>query len=286
MPLQIIIWDVQHGSAAHILTPNGKNIVIDLGAGNATQGAFSPLQYLWRRGVRTIDHLIITHPHLDHIDDILNLEKFRLHVVELPWHLTERDVINSQQVLSDIAEQKVEKYFDLRDQFVEKVHPDNDVLMRRNNGGVEFTTFHPRHSPGQNLNNHSVVTVLEYQGLKILIPGDNEESSWDELFSIPSFKQTIPGTKALVASHHGRQSGYYTPLFNYIQPLITLVSDGRTVDTSATSRYSAKSKGWEVHRRNGPKQMRKCLTTRNDGHIEVLVDKNFRGQTTLKVMID
>ena len=27
------IWDVQHGSAAHIRTPNGKNIVADCGRG-------------------------------------------------------------------------------------------------------------------------------------------------------------------------------------------------------------------------------------------------------------
>ena len=36
------MWNVQHGSAVYIQTPNGKHIAIDLGAGDA----FSLLQHL------------------------------------------------------------------------------------------------------------------------------------------------------------------------------------------------------------------------------------------------
>lgn len=32
--LEIIIWDVQHGSAAYVHTPGNKHIVIDLGTGS------------------------------------------------------------------------------------------------------------------------------------------------------------------------------------------------------------------------------------------------------------
>ena len=58
MSLRLILWNVQHGSAAYIHTPNGKHIAIDLGAGDA----FSPLQHLWRNGVQRLDHVTITHP--------------------------------------------------------------------------------------------------------------------------------------------------------------------------------------------------------------------------------
>ena len=30
MLLKFIVWNVQHGSAAYIQTPNGKHIVVDL----------------------------------------------------------------------------------------------------------------------------------------------------------------------------------------------------------------------------------------------------------------
>jgi competence protein ComEC len=41
----VVIYDVQHGSAAYIQTPNGKHIMIDLGTGSLEDGeaTFSPL---------------------------------------------------------------------------------------------------------------------------------------------------------------------------------------------------------------------------------------------------
>ena len=70
--------------------------------------------------------------------------------------------------------------------------------------------------------------------------------------------------------------------------MLTVISDGRVVDTSATSRYSAESKGWVVTRRNGPRTERKSVTTRNDGIIEVVVKPpTYAGQSPiLEVVID
>ena len=41
MPLTFTTWNVQHGSAALICTPNNQTIAIDLGAGD-----FSPLEHI------------------------------------------------------------------------------------------------------------------------------------------------------------------------------------------------------------------------------------------------
>ena len=164
--------------------------------------------------------------------------------------------------------------------------PQNDVTKPENNGGVSVKTFIPSQAPPGNLNNHSVVTVLEYSGVKILIPGDNEPPSWEELLNQPDFVTAIAGTHVLVASHHGRASGFHSPLFDHFHPLITLISDGRVVDTSATARYTNVTQGWPVSKRNGTRHDRKCVTTRNDGAIEVVVDVSSAGQGTLGVTID
>ena len=66
-------------------------------------------------------------------------------------------------------------------------------------------------------------------------------------------------------------------LFDHISPVLTIISDGRTVDTSATGRYSTRTGGWNVLRRNGGYENRKCVTTRNDGTIEVIISPNQRG---------
>ena len=234
MPLRLIMWNVQHGSAAYIQTPNGKHIAIDLGAAEG----FSPLRYLWRSGVQQLDQVTITHPHMDHIDDILNFDLLTPGALILPKQLTEDDIRDGNPKPSQEAEAKIQKYLEVRRSYGSPVAPQDDVDLPENNGGVSISTFFPTQSSTGNLNNHSVVTVLEYSGVKVLIPGDNESPSWEDLLNRDDFVEAIAGTHVLVASHHGRESGFHSPLFDYFRPSITLISDGRTVDRSATARYS------------------------------------------------
>ena len=43
----IVFWDVDHGHATYLKTPNGRHIVIDLGTGSfGPQKTFSPLTHL------------------------------------------------------------------------------------------------------------------------------------------------------------------------------------------------------------------------------------------------
>ena len=267
MPLQFLAWNVQHGSAIYIQTPNGKHIAIDLGASDV----FSPLQHLQTNGVRKLDHVTITHPHMDHIDDILKLDLLDPGTLQTPKHLTEDDIRAGNPKPSQEAEAKIQKYLEIRRRYSSPVSPQDDVDLAENNGGVSIQTFVPTRASTGNLNNHSVVTALEYCGVKMLIPGDNEPPSWDELLGRRDFVSAIAGTHLLVAPHHGRESGFHSPLFDHFRPLITLISDGRTVDTSATARYTNVTRGWTVRRRTGQRQDRKCVTTRNDGTIEVKI---------------
>lgn len=280
MTLRLVIWNVQHGSAAHIQTPNGKDIAIDLGGDDT----YSPLLHLLRSG-RRLDHVTITHPHMDHIDDILNLDLVYPGTLLTPKHLTENDIRGGNPRPNQVAEAKIQKYLEIRRRYNSPVSPKDDVDLPANNGGVSIKTFVPKQSSTGNLNNHSVVTVLEYSGVKILIPGDNESPSWEELLGQPQFRSAIANTHVLVAAHHGRESGFHRPLFDYFNPLVTLISDGRVVGTSVTGKYYDVTKGWQVDRRNGTAQERKCVTTRNDGHIEITVTPG-NTRPTLAVLID
>src|SRR5205085_9094179 len=79
-----------------------------------------------------------------------------------------------------------------------------DPFSAQNNGGASFQMFFPSSCARGNLNNHSVVTVIAYAGLKMLIPGDNEPCSWTELLERLEFVQAIERTTVLLAPHHGR----------------------------------------------------------------------------------
>jgi beta-lactamase superfamily II metal-dependent hydrolase len=242
--LFFLFFDVQHGHATYIKFPNGKHWFIDLGQGSIqdTNETFSPLHHMrYMYGVQQLNHLVITHPHHDHIADIGNLGLAPPRIVTAPRHLTDDDVRGGNQ---DADMEAVEQYIALLAHYSYRVEPVASPSHANNTGGVAVEHFYPRNRARTNLNNHSVVTVMTYAGTKVLIPGDNEAPSWRELLDDPTFVGAIKGTDILLAAHHGREAGYCADIFDHFKPCLTIVSDGPGSDTSAVSRYTTQSTGW------------------------------------------
>jgi len=289
LQVQVIIWDVQHGSAAYIRTPSGKHIVQDLGTGSYGQGdkEFSPLKYLRNKGgVTQLDAVIITHPHRDHLDDIFNFDLLSPRVLLRPKHLTDDDIRADNPSADERTVKIIQKYLGITKRYSQPVLDEENPFLPQNNGGAEINCFVSTGCSTSNLNNHSIVTVISYAGFKIIIPGDNEQCSWNELLEDPRFRKAISEAHILVAAHHGRENGFFRELFDFFQPYLTVVSDGPFCDTSASSRYSAVSKGLRVKRRNGESAVRKCVTTRNDGVVVITFGYNQLGLPSLEVVID
>lgn len=278
--LEITIWDVNHGSAAYIKTPNGRHIAVDLGDNDESD--FSPLEELsTNRGVSQLDVLLITHPHRDHIDDIFNVPLLNPKVLWKPGHLTPDEIRNGNRKQDSLI---IDSYLELVETYGSPVPAALNMRIPDNFGGVKFEVFRPSVCDTGNLNNHSLVVVLDYLGMKMVIPGDNEAPSWNELLEDSYFVNAVAGTHVFLAAHHGRDAGYSAELFQAMgQPKLVVVSDGRFGDTSATDRYSKQAKGWPVSDAAGRKETRKCLTTRCDGHITIEIGRNPNGNRYLDV---
>jgi len=110
--------------------------------------------------------------------------------------------------------------------------------------------------------------------MKIVIPGDNEAPSWNELMKNVMFTMAVRDTTILIAPHHGREAGFCEELLDLMSPKLVVISDGDACDTSATSRYSAKAVGCRVANGLGTVETRKCVTTRKDGHITLKLGLN------------
>jgi beta-lactamase superfamily II metal-dependent hydrolase len=286
--LKVVVWDVQHGNATYIRTPNDKHIVIDLGIGSYNYAkasvVFSPLLHLRDKyGIKQLDSVIITHPHTDHIDDILNFDILVPKVLTRPKHLSEDDIREGNQPTDEAL---VDTYLEISTRYCSPVAQSANPLLAENNGGVTIQTFTPTSCGISDLNNHSIVTIVSFANCKMLIPGDNEPPSWNELLAQDDFVHAIQRTDIFLAPHHGRESGYSSELFKHINPRLTIISDGRFCETSATSRYANQRRGWTVYRRSGGTQKRKCVTTRSDGVIEVDFGKATNGNPYIKVTID
>jgi len=285
-PLELFFWDVQHGNATYIKTPSNKHIALDLGTGSYESGKeFSPLLLLKNKwNIEKLDEVIITHPHTDHITDILNFEQLEPRVLRRPKHLTEDEIRNANK-----SEDKeiIDKYIEINNRYSHPVKPEGDPENPQNNGGVRFHAFVDKSNSKNNINNHGLIIIVEYLGAKILFPGDIEPPAWNALFQRTDFVSAINGVDILLASHHGRDSGFCNEIFSHFTPKLTIISDGRFCDTSATSRYNQKTEGWSVFSRNDEStEIRKCITTRNDGIIVVSVDKLEDGRTSLFVTIN
>ena len=266
------VWNVNLGLAIHVKTPNQKNIVIDLGSGD-----FSPIKKLM---FSTIHYMVVTHPHSDHISDILNLPYHQPRIFRRAIGLTEQEIM---ALADDNTRDKYKKYCDLDKEYNNPISVDNENNPDNpdNYGGVEIRTFSTSACSHDNLNNFSVVTVLKLGNAKIVICGDNEQDSFERLMLRDDFKSAVDNAYVLVAAHHGRKSGYYDDFVKMVRPYVTIVSDGKYGDTSATDRYSKVSCGYDVHLKSGNTEKRYCLTTRNDGNISVEFgesdDKRYSG---------
>jgi len=276
--LELIVWDVQHGNAIYMNTPNGTTVFFDIGNGSYGGGqTFSPLKYLKHKGgVKKIDYLVISHPHADHISDIKTMfdEELKPRVLNRPKGLEEEFIRTSNQ---DEFEELMDLYLKLDKTYTLPVPDEENPAKPDNNGGVIISTHSQKEKGNDNLNNYSVVSIAEFENEKIIIPGDIESVGWKALLEKENFKNAIKNATLLVASHHGREAGFCKEIFDYFKPDAIIISDGRFSDTSASDRYYHYSKGTKVKSRStNEEKERFVLTTRKDEAIYIGIEDNNR----------
>jgi len=255
------IWDVELGLSIHIKTPNDKYIIIDLGRKDGQ----SPLQYL--RG-KEVGYMVITHPHRDHIDDIMNISIAKPKVLWRVKDYSRDELLSTARNYAD--RDVINRYCDFVDSYNCPVSTDERPSSGTPFDGLTAEVFHTNKCGKSNINNFSAITVIKLSSIKIVICGDNESASFNKLMENDSFKNCVQNADILIAAHHGRESGFHNEFVNLVSPRLTIVSDSINPDTTAVSRYSAKSKGWKVFDKWGYSETRKCLTTRSDGNIEIV----------------
>lgn len=259
------VWNVQLGLAIHVKAPNGKYIVIDLGTGTQESGNESPLR---KRRYDAIAYMVITHPHLDHIDDILQFDE------NSPRILHRAKSITNSEVMEDVREcdkEKFEKYCEINDRYNAPVesNDENNPDNPDNYGGLDIQVFSTSACDHSNYNNFSSIIVFTLSQIKVVVCGDNEKESLDILMQREGFKSAIRNADVLVAPHHGRESAYHTDFVSLVNPGITIISDTNKSQASASDKYTQISRGWKIENSEGEMVERKCLTTRNDGNIRV-----------------
>jgi beta-lactamase superfamily II metal-dependent hydrolase len=134
---------------------------------------------------------------------------------------------------------------------------------------VEWSAFNNSYPIFDDENNLSLVLVLKINGIQFIFPGDMETAGWRYLLETnQNFANLVSDTHVLIASHHGRENGICTELFDEYgcSPEIIIISDDyRQYNTQyTTGYYGTKCNGITGFRNQ---ELRKVLTTRRDGYI-------------------
>ncbi len=267
------VWDVEHGACAmvqHAIGQHGgKLAMIDSGSTDD----WRPSNYICGHlGRSTLDYLFITNADQDHMSDLQGLWDAGITIPVMyrnPSYTGEqmRQIKRQSGPLSADAE----RYVSSCSSFSEPVAEPFDLHM----GGITATTFWNPYPTFTDTNNLSLVVFIKYSNFKILFPGDLEKAGWRALLQRPDFRAELAGTNILVASHHGRESGYCPEVFNYFSPDAVVISDKpiahETQKMVPDYRRVVRDQGVRVR---STMKDRHVLTTRRDGWIQFTVSGN------------
>ena len=264
--LKLTFFDVNLGNSTLIETST-MNMLFDLGTNEET--GKNPLFSF--NG--DLNYLIISHPHKDHLSGLSRIDYKRPIVFRrnssIPLDLI-HDQIESAQTEDD--KKLYMKYLELNRSYNEPVQDKNNPNDYFINGNVFLKHFAPLRTDIKDLNYYSLSIFLEYEGVKILLMGDNTKTNIEELLRNPDFLKNVQNIDLLLAPHHGRKSSYNQELMDYLNPKITIISDkSNQDDVTASDKYSSYSRGDWVSE-NGEIVKRSCLTTRNDGDIHAIIN--------------
>lgn len=263
------IYDVEHGACAILESPDRERIAMIDSGHNGTTGWRPSIHIRYGMRRQRLDYFLNTNADQDHLSDLAGLD---LHDVYIGTFHRNRSI--PVAVLRAIKEQSgdltndVDRYLELHRDWVHPVAVPFDQGM----GGVTLSTFWNSYPAFTDTNNLSMAVFIKYAGFKILFPGDLEQAGWLALLQNPAFVAELRGTVILVASHHGRLSGFCAEIFDYFTPWAVVISDKPIAHETQDLDYSPYIRRDGVVLTNSTR--RHVLTTRRDGDITFSVDAN------------
>ena len=199
-------FNVGQGDAFLFEFPNGQTMLIDSGTRKGGRSVVSALQ---SKGIRTVDILVLSHPHEDHIGGMTEI--LRSFTIGKVWDSGFISASKTQQAfLEEIQEKKI-RYGHPKAGFKQKI------------GDAEITVLRPERmllGTNSDANNNSLVLHVVFGNVSFLLMGDMELEGRRSVGIFPSV--TI-----LKAAHHGSWTGIDSALLQQTKPELVILSYGK-----------------------------------------------------------
>ena len=208
--LEVYFFDVGQGDSELIRLPGGENILIDAGTSSTEDELVGELRSL---GAETLDLVVATHPHADHIGGMAAvIVAFDVRQVVMP-RISESDTPTTktyENLLQSIADKGLT---------ITPAEPGDELLS---SGGAVLTVLAPNGEDYGDLNNYSVVLRLTYGEDSFLFTGDAEEASEEEMLSLDwPLTATV-----LKCGHHGSETSTSPAFLDAVSPQYAVISCG------------------------------------------------------------
>jgi beta-lactamase superfamily II metal-dependent hydrolase len=259
---------IQHVTKAGITQEfGGRLAMIDSGS----SANFKPSRYIKSIGRSTLDFLFITNADQDHMSDLKGLEDAGIHIPTLIRNPSYTgDQLKQIKLVSGPLTSDASWYVSACGNYSGGLPA---VPFDQAMGGITYKSFWNPYPLFKDTNNLSLAVFIKYANFKILFPGDLEKPGWNALLQRAEFRAELAGTNVLMASHHGRESGYCEDIFKYFTPSCIVISDKtmvhKTQEMVPDYRKVVRDEGVKVRT---TMKTRHVLTTRRDGCIVFDVD--------------
>ncbi len=201
--LSIHFIDIGDGDSTLIILPSEEAILIDVGSplsGNRVT------QYLRSLGIKRIEHLILTHPHYDHIGGIFSL-------------LSGFEILN-------LYDNGLSNFDDIYRDYVTVVRRDlsrYSILQAGESlqfGDVRFDVINPILPPTGDPNADSIAIKITYGDIKVMLAGDITHLTERRLLNLG----TDLKSHVLKVAHHGENDSTSEDFLNAVRPEVAVIS--------------------------------------------------------------
>lgn len=249
--LHIVFCDVGQGDAILITTPSRKRILIDAGPDKAVLSCLSEHMPFWDR---TIDLMILTHPHLDHFYGMYYVAES----YDIKAFATE-DLSNQADSFKGLMQaldaQKIPKQFVAAgDKWVFA----DGVMFSVLAPTKEFIALtSPNGTVGERAEFANLITQLSYGEFDAVFTGDSQARGLTDAI------QGIGEIDVLQVPHHGSKTGLSDSILQDISPELAVVSVGEKNSYGHPTKFIL-----DLLSRNSIKTLR---TDRN-GDVEIITE--------------
>lgn len=201
--LEVHFIDVGQADCA-LLVSNGHYMIID---GGNNDDADTIVSYLKEQGVETLDAVVGTHPHEDHIgslDTIIN--SFDVEAVYMP------KIMHTSQTFEDVLDAIANKGLQIKS-------PDPGDTFSFNGLPVEVLGPQQEYS---DFNNNSIVLKVAAGETKFLFTGDAEEAAEKDILNAGCDLQA----DVLKVGHHGSSTSTSDAFLQAVSPKYAVISVG------------------------------------------------------------